>query len=217
MRNISTSAPAKPGQWSLPSVKILGLTEVHEVNMARVAERGHLLVEALASHGVDTRLLDKTVGPTVTRFELELGAGVPIGAAMFTNAVAEAAQPGDHGSTYGGNLLACRAALVFLDALTTGGLMAHVSRVGRHMEQGLRALAAKHAFVKDVRGAGLIWGLELDREATAVVPQGLAHGVIVNRTAETVVRLLPPLVITEPEIDDALGRLDKALGAFGAA
>ena len=84
--------------------------------------------------------------------------------------------------------------------------MAHVSRVGRHMEQGLRALAAKHAFVKDVRGAGLIWGLELDREATAVVPQGLAHGVIVNRTAETVVRLLPPLVITEPEIDDALGK-----------
>jgi len=75
---ISTSAPAKPGQWSLPSVKILGLTEVHEVNMARVAERGHLLVEALASHGVDTRLLDKTVGPTVTRFELELGAGVKV-------------------------------------------------------------------------------------------------------------------------------------------
>lgn len=75
---INTSAPAKPGQWTLPSVKILGLTEVHEVNMARVAERGHLLVEALGSHGVDTRLLDKTVGPTVTRFELELGAGVKV-------------------------------------------------------------------------------------------------------------------------------------------
>ena len=75
---MSTTAPARPGQWTLPSVKILGLTEVHEVNMARVTERGHLLVEALASHGVDTRLLEKTVGPTVTRFELELGAGVKV-------------------------------------------------------------------------------------------------------------------------------------------
>ena len=77
-------------------------------------------------------------------------------------------------------------------------------------------MAAKHPLIKEVRGAGLIWGLELTRDAAPVIQEGLARGVIVNRTAETVVRLLPPLVITEPEIDEALGRLDAALGAVGA-
>ena len=70
--------------------------------------------------------------------------------------------------------------------------------------------------MKEVRGAGLMWGLELSRDAAPVVPAALAQGVIVNRTAETVVRLLPPLVITEAEVDEALGRLDAALGAVGA-
>ena len=77
-------------------------------------------------------------------------------------------------------------------------------------------MAARHPLIKEVRGAGLIWGLELTRDATPVIKEGLARGVIVNRTAETVVRLLPPLVITEPEIDEALGRLDAAFGAVGA-
>ena len=77
-------------------------------------------------------------------------------------------------------------------------------------------MAARHPVIREVRGAGLIWGLELTRDAAPVIQEGLARGVIVNRTAETVVRLLPPLVITEPEIDEALGRLDAALGAVGA-
>ncbi len=75
---INTAVPVSPGEWVLPSTDLLGLTEVHEVNKARVAERGRLLEEALASHGVETRLLGMTVGPTVTRFELELGAGVKV-------------------------------------------------------------------------------------------------------------------------------------------
>jgi acetylornithine/succinyldiaminopimelate/putrescine aminotransferase len=70
--------------------------------------------------------------------------------------------------------------------------------------------------IKEVRGTGLIWGLELDRDAAAVVPAGLAKGVVVNRTSERVVRLLPPLVITETEADEAFGRLDAALTAVGA-
>jgi acetylornithine/N-succinyldiaminopimelate aminotransferase len=143
-----------------------------------------------------------------------LGSGVPIGAALISDAVAAKISYGDHGTTYGGNLLACRAALYFLEQLIDGGVMANVARVGAHFENGLRAIAAKHSFVKAVRGAGLIWGLELDREATAVVPAGLARGVIVNRTADTVVRMLPPLVITEAEVDEGLARLDAALGDF---
>jgi acetylornithine/succinyldiaminopimelate/putrescine aminotransferase len=145
-----------------------------------------------------------------------LGGGVPIGAALVSQQVADAISFGDHGSTYGGNLLACRAALCVLDELVDGGVIAHVRRVGTHFEARLRAVAAKHPFVKEVRGAGLMWGLDLSRDAAPVVPAALERGLVVNRTADTVVRLLPPLVITEAELDEALGRLDAALGAVGA-
>ena len=145
-----------------------------------------------------------------------LGSGVPIGAALVSQQVADAISFGDHGSTYGGNLLACRAALYVMTQLVDGGLIAQINRVGPHCEQRLKAVAAKHPIVKEIRGAGLMWGLELTRDAAAVVPAGLGHGVIVNRTAETVVRLLPPLVIVESEIDEAVGRLDAALGAVEA-
>jgi predicted acetylornithine/succinylornithine family transaminase len=142
-----------------------------------------------------------------------LGAGVPIGAAMFTDRVAAAAKPGDHGSTYGGNLLACRAALVFLQELTGNGLLEHVARTGAYMERGLRAMAARQPAIKAVRGAGLMWGLELDRPALAVVDAARERRLLINRTSDTVVRLLPPFVITEREIDEALPLLEAAITA----
>jgi acetylornithine/N-succinyldiaminopimelate aminotransferase len=145
-----------------------------------------------------------------------LGGGVPVGAALVSQEVADTISYGDHGSTYGGNLLACRAALCVLDELVGGGLLAHIGRIGQHFERRLKAIAAKHSMVKDVRGRGLMWGLELTRDAAPVVPAGLARGVVVNRTAETVVRLLPPLIITEAEVDEGLARLDAALGAVEA-
>ncbi len=141
-----------------------------------------------------------------------LGGGVPVGAALISEEVAATISYGDHGTTYGGNLLACRAALCFLDELN----IPHVKRLGAFFEQRLKAMAAKHSIVKEVRGLGLIWGLQLTCDATPVVPAALERGVIVNRTAETVVRLLPPLVITETEASEALDRLDAALGAVGA-
>ena len=151
--------------------------------------------------------------PQLVSLGKALGAGVPVGAALISEDVAAKIAYGDHGSTYGGNLLACRAALCFLAELVGGGLIDHVRRVGQHFERRLRAIAAKHPVVKEVRGAGLMWGLDLRTDAAPVVPAGLSRGVIVNRTAETVVRLLPPLVITESESDEALSRLDAALGA----
>ncbi len=146
-----------------------------------------------------------------------LGGGVPVGAALISETVAATISFGDHGSTYGGNLLACRAALCVLDELVGGGLLAHIGRVGRHLEQRLNAIAAKHAIVKQVRGVGLMWGLALASDAAPVVQSALARRVIVNRTAETVVRLLPPLIITEAEADEGLDRLDAALGDVGGA
>jgi acetylornithine/N-succinyldiaminopimelate aminotransferase len=142
-----------------------------------------------------------------------LGAGVPIGAALFSDRVAAAAKPGDHGSTYGGNLLACRAALVFLDELTNTGLMDHVAAVGAHLERGLQAIASRQPAVKAVRGAGVIWGIDIDRPAAAVVDAARERRLLVNRTSDTVIRLLPPYVITESEIDEALPLLEAAIAS----
>ena len=146
-----------------------------------------------------------------------LGSGVPIGAALISQQVADTISYGDHGTTYGGNLLACRAAITVLEEIFDRGVADNIKRVGTIFEQRLRAIAATHhGLVKEVRGAGLMWGLELTRDAAPVVPAGIERGVIVNRTAETVVRLLPPFIITEAEALEALGRLDAALAASGA-
>jgi acetylornithine/N-succinyldiaminopimelate aminotransferase len=151
--------------------------------------------------------------PDIMAIGKSLGAGVPIAATLFTDRVAASASFGDHGSTYGGNLLACRAALVFLEELIDGGVMANVAKVGAHTEARLMELASRHSCVRAVRGAGLMWGLDLDRPAAPVIEAALEQGLLVNRTAETVVRLLPPYIITAAEIDEAIGLLDAALNA----
>jgi predicted acetylornithine/succinylornithine family transaminase len=138
-----------------------------------------------------------------------LAGGVPMGAALVKERVATALAFGDHGSTFGGNLLACRAALVCLDQLTAG-LMDHVRKAGAHLESKLREMQKRHPAIVDVRGAGLMWGLELNIDATPVHEAAIRQGVLVNRTAGKVIRLLPPLVITETELDRALGLLDAA-------
>jgi predicted acetylornithine/succinylornithine family transaminase len=146
-----------------------------------------------------------------------LGSGVPVGAALISQQVADTISYGDHGTTYGGNLLACRAALTVLEEIFDRGVADNIKRVGAIFEKRLRTIAATHhGLVKEVRGAGLMWGVELTRDAAAVVPAGIERGVIVNRTAETVVRLLPPFIITEAEALEALDRLDAALAASGA-
>jgi acetylornithine/N-succinyldiaminopimelate aminotransferase len=172
----------------------------------------------LGRTGVPFHFATLGLKPHVVALGKALGAGVPIGAALVSDEVSTTLSYGDHGTTYGGNLLACRAALTFLTELVEGGVMDSVKRVGKVFEQRLGALAKKHPqLIKEVRGLGLIWGLDLTRDAGPIVPAGIANGVIVNRTAETVVRLLPPLNITEAEANEAIDRLDAALGAMGAA
>ena len=140
-----------------------------------------------------------------------LGGGVPVGAALMTERVAEAIAFGDHGSTYGGNLLACRAALVFLGALEDG-LGDRVRSAGARLEAGLRRLAERYEAVREIRGAGLMWGLDVDEPvAERMVVAALEHGLIINRTAGTVIRLLPPLTISDDDIDAGLTRLDSAI------
>jgi predicted acetylornithine/succinylornithine family transaminase len=156
------------------------------------------------------------VEPDLMAIGKSLGAGVPIAAALFSERVAAAAAFGDHGSTYGGNLLACRAALVFLDELESGGLMTHVARAGEHLSVLLNHLQSRHPMIQDVRGEGLMWGLDLDRPAAPIVDAAIQQGLLVNRTADTVVRLLPPYIITNEELDEGIGLLDAAfVAAFG--
>jgi predicted acetylornithine/succinylornithine family transaminase len=150
--------------------------------------------------------------PQLVSIGKALGAGMPIGAALVHEDIARAISFGDHGSTYGGNLLACRAGLYFVDQLVKGGLLAHITRVGKHLEERLRALADHHGSIVDVRGVGLMWGIELNVDSGPVVDEARMRGLLVNRTGGTVVRLLPPLVITETEIDRAVDILDVALG-----
>ena len=146
--------------------------------------------------------------PDLAALGKALGAGVPIGAALLGLHVARADHAGDHGSTYGGNLLACRAALVFLQALTDGGLMERVATVGAALGAGLRRLAARHPVIREVRGAGLMWGMDLHVDATPYVSAALTSGMLINRTATTVIRLLPPYILSPAQVDDTISRLD---------
>ena len=146
-----------------------------------------------------------------------IGGGVPVGAALVSAAVAAQVMPGDHGTTYGGNLLATRAALTVLEELMDRGLMAHVAEVGDHFASKLGELKAKHpAMVREVRGAGVMRGLDLTVDAAPVVEGALARGLLVNRTSETVVRMLPPYTITRADVDEAVAILDAVLSQLPA-
>jgi predicted acetylornithine/succinylornithine family transaminase len=144
-----------------------------------------------------------------------IGSGVPIGAALVAEHVAAQIFAGDHGTTYGGNLLATRAALYVLEQLDA--LAPHIRDAGARFEQKLLDLQRRHTVVTAVRGAGLMRGLELAVDAQPVVSAALNNGLLVNRTAEKVVRMLPPLNVTAAEIDEAASILDAALASVSAA
>lgn len=159
-------------------------------------------------------LRSRTVGlaPDLVSLGKALGAGVPVGAAVLSDRVAQAISAGDHGTTYGGNLLACRAALTFLE-VAEAGLTTAIPRVSDHLFARLQALAARHSMITEVRGAGLLVGIELAVDAAPVIQAALSRGLLVNRTAGTVVRLLPPYIATERDVDEAMDILEVALAA----
>ena len=138
-----------------------------------------------------------------------IGSGIPIGAALVAEHVAKEIFAGDHGSTYGGNLLSTRAALYVLDELDK--LAPQIKAMGALFEQKLNALQQQHKVITGVKGAGLMRGLHLSVDALPVVEASLKAGLLVNRTAEKVVRMLPPLTVTAAEIEEATAILDGAL------
>jgi acetylornithine aminotransferase len=141
------------------------------------------------------------VMPDVMALAKGLGSGVPIGACLARGAAAEVFQPGNHGSTFGGNPLACAAALATLDAIEEENLLDNARVRGEAIRAGLRAALAGVHGVVDIRGEGMMIGIELDRPCGELVAVARDAGVLINVTADTVIRLVPPLVYGAAEVD----------------
>ncbi len=149
------------------------------------------------------------ITPDVMMVAKGLGAGMPIGALLATDKAAQAFSPGSHGSTFGGNPLACAAAIASFEALIEDNIIIPaVEQLGRYFLRGLQTLKKKYPFVKDVRGKGLLIGMEMDIPCKDVVSACIKEGLLINCTMDTILRFMPPLVITEEEIDQLLSVLD---------
>src|SRR5207248_8040962 len=133
--------------------------------------------------------------------------GIPLGFILANEKAAAAIRPGMHGSTFGGGALACRVALEFLDMLDE--MLPAIQRVGGYFHVKLNELARKHGFVKEVRGFGLMIGVELTMPGKQIVLDAMAEGLLLNCTHDTVLRFLPPYIVTEKEVDQALKIIGK--------
>lgn len=152
--------------------------------------------------------------PDVMTLAKGLGSGVPIGACLAAGRAASLFKPGNHGSTFGGNPLACAAALATLDVIEQDGLMARAVALGQQIRQGMRDALAGVTGLVDVRGDGLMIGIELDRPCGELVQRALEAGLLINVTAERVVRLLPPLVMSDAEGAELVVALSKLIREF---
>jgi acetylornithine aminotransferase len=152
------------------------------------------------------------VVPDVMTLAKGLAGGMPIGVMMAKPHIAEALGPGTHGSTFGGNPVSCSAAMAVLQTIESENLLDHVKQMGAHFMAGLKRLQQKYPFIVNVRGRGLMLAAELDRAGGHMVVKCLERGYLINCTVDTVLRFLPPLTITQQEIDGLLGVLDVVLG-----
>ena len=139
--------------------------------------------------------------PDIVTIAKALGNGVPIGACMARGKAAEMMQPGSHGTTFGGNPLACRAAQAVLDTMEKDKLVARAEELGEQLLNGFRAALQDVKGVKEVRGLGLMIGIELEQPCSELPGKALAQGLLINVTAERVIRLLPPLIMTGKQAD----------------
>jgi acetylornithine aminotransferase len=158
--------------------------------------------------------------PDVMPLAKGLGSGVPVGAVVAGPKAAGIFSPGNHGSTFGGNPLAMRAGVETIRIMERDGLLDHAAAMGHHFTQALQqALAAelKSGRVKEIRGRGLMIGIELDVPCSALMQQCLDTGLLISVTADKVVRLVPPLIVSAAEIDAMVAILAPAIRSFLAA
>ncbi|MBL8901124.1 MAG: acetylornithine/succinylornithine family transaminase [Planctomycetes bacterium] len=155
--------------------------------------------------------------PDIVTLAKPLGCGLPLGAVLAAEHVSQHVKPGDHGTTFGGNPVACRLAMILLSDLEDGGLLEHVRARGAELRAGLERLKAKYARIREIRGLGLMLGLDVEGDAAAIVKDGIEHGYLFNRTAETVLRIVPPLTVKSESIARFVEYLDGALARTAAA
>ncbi len=152
--------------------------------------------------------------PDVMTLAKGLGSGVPIGAVVAHGKAATVLQPGNHGSTFGGNPLAMRAGIETIRIMEEDGLLAHATKVGDRLKSTLQKELADVKGVVDVRGQGLIIGIELNKPCGALLGRGAEAGLLFSVTADTVVRLVPPLIMTEAEADEVVAKLKPLIVQF---
>ncbi len=155
------------------------------------------------------QLGDPIVMPDVMVAAKPLACGIPLGFVASNERAAATIAAGMHGTTFGGGPLACRVALEFLDILEP--LFPQISETGSYFRMRLTELAGRHSFIKEVRGHGLMIGMELDFSGKQIVLDAMEQGLLINCTHNVVLRALPPYILTEPDVDRAIRVLDKVL------
>jgi acetylornithine aminotransferase len=152
--------------------------------------------------------------PDVMTLAKGLGSGMPIGACLTAGKAANVFGPGNHGSTFGGNPLACTAGITTLNVIEQDNLLAHADTLGRFIQQAFRTQLNGVAGVVEIRGQGLMLGIELNKPCGDLVKQALANGLLINVTADNVIRLLPPLIMSETEAQQLVDGLCPLIKAF---
>lgn len=152
------------------------------------------------------------VTPDIVAIAKPIAAGLPLGAFLAREEFASAISPGQHGTTFGGGPLACRVALEYLTIVEEEKLLENVNRVGAYLKSELQTLADRYGAAQEVRGRGMIQGLQLDVPARPIVEQALSEGVLFNSTQDTVLRFLPPFLLQEKHVDKGIRLLKKLLG-----
>ena len=154
------------------------------------------------------------IRPDVMALAKGLGNGMPIGACLARGAAAEVFEPGNHGSTFGGNPLACSAALAVVHTVVKEGLVARAEQLGQRMLADFKTQLVNHTGIVAIRGIGLMLAVELDRPCAELVKTALSRGLLINVTAERVVRLLPPLIISDDQADRIVAEVSKLIIEF---
>ena len=154
------------------------------------------------------------VSPDIITLAKALAGGAPIGAMLARNEVANAFTPGTHGSTFGGNPLVCAAAIATVRTILEEGILNHTEEIGEYLVGELESLGKKYSFVKEVRGIGLMIGMSLAIPAGDIVKKGHERGVLLNVVHDTVLRFVPPLIVTKQEINRMITILDDILAEF---
>ncbi|NLO89910.1 MAG: acetylornithine transaminase [Clostridia bacterium] len=154
------------------------------------------------------------IKPHVVTLAKALGGGLPLGAVLAVEEVSEALGPGSHGSTFGGNPVSCAAGAAVMAALLENGLINNATQMGSYLFEKLEGLKRKYGFIMDIRGLGLLLGMELSIDGGKIVDLCREKGLLINCASQKVLRFLPPLNITREHVDEAVEILDKVMGSL---